>query len=258
MKHSPDIQAKVSRAYSLRLAPSAFDLPEIAVDWPALPERFFEGIDFASRHVGNNPSSPNEEFIRFVHVADGKAYATDNIFAVEYDLGEQRTHSYSLAVKGVRLLKAFGSPPSHGSVGPRPLFRWTDGRALSLAQGRSDDGKIKAILDKWQVDDLHEVDAIWRGQIVGHFSFNPVPGDDGLLEVVHDRIACGVFDGQSNTELRIETYSDRPLVFSKGPFLAAIKVATAIKYVHRGKHTCLVFRADNVRGVVASRHRVGT
>lgn len=113
MKHSANIEPGVSRSFDLPLEtlrqdiegldesrerePLTYSLPAFDGEWHPLPERFLDGIDFASRLTGSE-----------VVVAEGKAYATDNLIAVEYDTGEACPFKLTLRTEDVRAIKAFG------------------------------------------------------------------------------------------------------------------------------------------------------
>lgn len=87
MKRATNIVPSISRAYTLPLKVFDGDLLRVdapqADDWHPLPERFLEGIDFASRFTGSAPNTsrkkkkPSEaeaaKPINCVHLHDGKA-----------------------------------------------------------------------------------------------------------------------------------------------------------------------------------------
>lgn len=60
------------------------------LDWHTTPPRLVEGLKFASRYVGRLIAGSYWDWIERVHVANGKAYATDGIILVEYDVGESK------------------------------------------------------------------------------------------------------------------------------------------------------------------------
>lgn len=250
----------VSRVYRLPLAhlpvgnendPSARE-PE----WYDLPEGFLSGVTLASKYVGSRPSFPEQQFITRVHIEGGKAYATDNKLAVEIDMGGDCPLALTLSVKQVRAINAFGTAPSHAGVCERQNFRWPDGRRLALPKLSDGGGRVRAMFDRFDWNDFHAVDPSWRAQIVGHFAFKPMRENDGLLTVLPDRIIGGIFDSRADTELSIETHTDREEQFEMGVFLNAVKLATEIKFVLDGDHARLLFRGANVRGIAAPRYRV--
>jgi hypothetical protein len=259
VKHSPDIQARVSRAYTLPLETldgtlMTFDLPSAGVEWHALPEQFLSSIDFVSRHLDST-----------VYVSKGKTFAAINgTMAVEHDAGEACPFDLVLTPKEVRAIKSFGSAPTHAFAGAFPgtrqEFRWASGGRLSLPFAGASSSKaeqIAALLDSFDWNHLHEVDAIWRGQVAGHFSFKPVRGESGHLWIHPDRIVSGIFDNRPDTELPIETFADRKVVFERTVFLSVLKVATAIKFVY-GDQTHLLFRGENLRGVAIGLREVSS
>lgn len=259
MKHSPDIHARVSRAYSLPLETfggtlMTFDLPSAEVEWHALPEQFLPSIDFVSRHLDST-----------VYVSNGKTFAANNAtMAVEHNAGEACPFGLVLTPKEVRTVKSFGSAPSHAFAGALPgtrqEFRWANGSRLSLPYSDPSSSKaeqIAALLDGFDWNNLHEVDSIWRGQVAGHFSFKPVRGESGHLWIHPDRIVSGIFDSRPDTELSIETFADRKVVFERKVFLSVLKVATAIKFVY-GDQTHLLFRGENIRGVAIGLREVSS
>lgn len=83
--------------------------------WQTLPERFFDGITFASHFTGSAKGySSDREYVERVHCSDGKAFATDNQSLVEYDIGA--TPAFALESKRVAMLKSFGDAPTRISV----------------------------------------------------------------------------------------------------------------------------------------------
>lgn len=131
MKHVANIEPGVSRSFDLPLEKCdgellTYSLPAFDCDWHPLSERFLDGVDFASRLTGAE-----------VIVSDGSVYATDNLIAVEYDIGETCPFKLTLGSKEVRAIKAFGSAPSHAywsGVFRKPQkFMWSNGSRLKLA-----------------------------------------------------------------------------------------------------------------------------
>lgn len=249
MKHELSIEPSVSRTFSLPLQAFGsklvtFSLPH-ADKWHALPARFLDGIDFASRLLGSK-----------VYVADGKALTTNNKVAIEYDMAVECPVDLSLTVKEVRAIKAFGSSPSRASVLDKQQFKWANGSSLALSSSSRRDDAIIKLLDSHDWRDLHAVNEQWRAQIIGHFSFKAIRGESDLLTLFPDRIVGGIFYGRPHTELRIETHTERQVVFEKAVLLKALKVATEIKFIHDGDHCRLLFRGENLRGVAASQQRV--
>lgn len=270
MKHSANIEPVVSRSFDLPLETLrkdiegfdetrdcelvAYSLPTSDGEWHPLPEKFLDGIDFASRLTGSE-----------VVVADGKAYASDNLIAVEYDIGDACPFKLTLRAEDVRAVKAFGTSPSHafwsgGYLEPQQ-FMWSNGGRLQIPDrtlGKDIATRVRALLDGFGWNDLHEVDAAWRAQIAGHFAFKTVRNEEGLLRIRPGRIAGGVFDNRPDTELIIETFTDREVQFTKAIFFRVLKVATSIKFVYDGDRTWMLFRGENVRGVAASRYWVAS
>ncbi|WP_432448919.1 hypothetical protein [Aliiroseovarius marinus] len=260
---------EVSRVYRLPLKAfdgelMCFDAPQ-ADNWYLLPERFLEGIDFASRFTGSAPKTSRKKKkpskaeattpINCVHLHDGKTYATDNKLVIEYDTGECDL-SFSLSVRQVRLIKAFGTAPSQVSVGETAHFRWENGSSLSLCHSPNRSVDLSQLFDPHDWNDLHSISNDWQAQVIGHFSFKPVRDNDGLMQIYPDRITGGVFDNRPDTELRIETHTAHEVAFEQATLLNAIKIATEIKFVHDGDHSRLLFRGKNVRGIAASRYWV--
>jgi len=205
--------------------------------------------------------SPKWSKVEYAHVLDGKVIATNNVTIVEHDIGSCDL-ACALTVKQCRVIKACGATPTHAAVsGDSSLERnldlkWDNGNRLSLSRTRDPSSDLSDLFGYYDWDGFASVDEDWRAQVVGHFSFKPLLGNDGLLTVYPDRIAGGIFDNRPDTELRIETYSGREVAFGQATFLNALKVASEIKFVHEGDHSRLLFKSENVRGIVASRHRV--
>lgn len=259
----------VSRVFNLPLETFDSELLQADApptdDWHALPDRFLNGIDFASRFTGSAPKKSRKKKkpskaevakpIHCVHCHDGKVYATDNKLVIEYDVGEYDL-SFALSVGQVRLIKAFGAAPSLVDVGEALHFRWDNGQSLSLCHSPNRSVDLGQLFDPHDWNDLHRISDDWRAQVIGHFSFKPVRNNDGLMQIYPDRITGGVFDNRPDTELRIETHTAREVVFEQATLLNAVKIATEIKFVHDGDHSRLLFRGENVRGIAASRYWV--
>ena len=256
----------VSRVFNLPLGtsdgdPMHMDAPPTS-DWHPLPERFLEGIDFASKFIGTAKGrSAGWRKVEFAHVMSGKVFATNNLLIVEHDIGRCDL-TCTLTLKQVRMIKAFGATPTHAVVvgettSERILhFKWADGNRLSLRHSFDPASELSDLFDSYDWEGFAHVDDEWRAQVVGHFSFKPLRDNDGLLTVYPDRITGGIFDNRPDTELLIETHSGREVAFEQATFLKAVKIASGMKFIHDGDHSRLLFKGEHTRGIAASRHRV--
>ena len=274
LKHSANIEPVVSRSFDLPLetlrkdiegldeTPErellTFSLPTFDGEWHPLPERFLDGIDFASNFVGSEHSFWGGKFC-YVHVAGSKVYATSNTEMVEYDMGEACALNFELPAKQVQVIRSFGVSPSHVAVGEGFGFRWSGGQRLTMPLYTAYlADTLRQFLDGFDWSDLHDVNETWRKRIAGHFAFKTMRDQEGRLYVRPGQIAGGVFDNRPDTKLPIDTFTDREVQFPKAVFLKVVKVATSIKFVYDGDHSRLLFRGENVRGVAAARHKVAS
>jgi hypothetical protein len=225
-------------------------VPPTDTDWVALPERFLDGITFASRFSG---SSANQAFrfeiVGSVHCSNGKAYGTDNRTIVEFDMGT--APALYLTPKQIARIAQFGAPTHMSGERHCLNFKWANGNMLTVRgqviENKSD--KFCELFDAHDWDGFRKMDADWRDQIVGHFSYKPNRDNDGLIHFASDRIVGGRTDNHPDTQLTIETYVEQDVTFEQKQLLRALKVAKEFKFVH-GDASYFLFKAENVRGFV--------
>jgi hypothetical protein len=260
VKHTAKIEPGTSREFTLPLAtlerePHSFDSPE-ASEWDALPERFLDGIELSSKFIGSAKGQSLEWLeVEYAHVLGGKMIATNNRAIIEYDTGKCDL-ACTLTVKQVRMIKAFGTAPTHAAMKDALHLKWANGNSLELVQQFRPTDTLNKLFEPFDWEGFTPVDENWRAQVVGHFSFKPIRDNDGLMTIYPDRITGGVFDNRADVELRIETRTDQEVVFEQATFLDVVKVATEIKFVHYGDHSRLLVKGENLRGFAVSRQRV--
>lgn len=236
----------------------SYEPPCTETEWHALPERFLDGLIFASRFAGREKT-----YVDYLQVLGSKVYATDNITLVEYDMGAETAPYLSHTAMQVAKIKAFGDCPTHASAdAERQHLKWANGNHLAFAlENLTYPNKVEefdALFDAEEWNNFQKVDAGWRDQIIGHFSFKPMRDNDGLMYFTPDRIVGGVFDDRPDTQLTIETYTRGEVTFEQAQFLRVLKIAKEIRFVHEKDHARLLFKAENVRGIVAPQHLTKT
>jgi len=229
-------------------------VPPTDTDWVALPERFLDGITFASRFIGNANHIPERGYVERVHCADGKAFATDGQSLVEYGMGA--SPSFSLQPAKIALLKSFGEAPTQiGVEDVRQWFKWANGNYLTIGGSRSSIDeraveRICTVFDAHDWDNFRKMDSAWRDQIIGHFSYKLARENVGMIHFASDRIVGGRFDSHPDTQLSIETYVEQDVTFEQKQLLRAFKVAEEFRFVHGDGASHFQFKAANVRGMV--------
>lgn len=269
MKHVAEIEPAIRRTFTLPLelcdgALLTFDEPAAPEEWHPLPERFLPAVELASKFIGSSKGQSSGWWkVDYAHLFSGRVIATNNKAAVEIEVGQCHI-DLTLTAKQVRMIKAFGAAPSQAAYcgttdQDRSLhFGWANGSHLVFERPKPPSLDLGNLFAPYDWTGFEQVEEDWRDQVLGHFSFKPVRGNTGLVSVYPDRITSGIFDNRPDTELRVETGVGREVEFEKAIFLNAVKVAAEKKFVHDGDHSRLLFKGENVRGVVVSRHRVRT
>lgn len=219
------------------------------LDWHTTPSCLVEGLKFASRFVGRSIHGPHRDWIEHVHVANGKAYATDGLILVEYDVGESDAPYFVHDKKQIALIDSFGERPSEVATGVGTQYRWKNGSRLKLEPtNRHHDDFLREKFDEFDWTGLHTVSDEWRAQVVGQLSYKS--GKEVFAHITKDRIVCGVDEDSALTQMNIETPIDGEASIYKDQFVVGIKLASKMKFEHQPNLTVMLITAKNLRAVV--------
>jgi hypothetical protein len=101
-----------------------------------VPEGFVEAVKTAAKFIGKY--SKKLPYGQFVHIVDGKAYASNNRHIVEVEVGQTPFVSLRLSRNDIALLTRFGRNPERASVsGGHAEFTWEDGQWVRFEVGNA-------------------------------------------------------------------------------------------------------------------------
>lgn len=102
-------------------------------EWVAVPP-IMEMLKAAKPFYNKSPSSPEEEFSRFVHLVDGRIFGSTGWTAIEFTVEQTGLPGIALKPEDVAVLAAFRQEVTHISISEgRVVFRFASGEKYEAA-----------------------------------------------------------------------------------------------------------------------------
>ena len=111
-------------------------------DGSLVPEDFVEAVKTAAKFIGKySKKLPHGQF---VHIVDGKAYASNNRHIVEVDVGQTLFASLRLSRNDIAVLTRIGGNPARASIsGGHAEFTWADGQWVRIEVGDASEAFVE-------------------------------------------------------------------------------------------------------------------
>ncbi|MFY0661459.1 MAG: hypothetical protein JXR15_13280 [Shimia sp.] len=107
-----------------------------------LPDGLAEAVKTAAKFIGKySKKLPHGQF---VHIVDGKAYASNNRHIVEVEVGQTPFASLRLSRNDIALLTRIGGNPARASIsGGHAEFTWADGQWIRIEVGDASEAFVE-------------------------------------------------------------------------------------------------------------------
>ncbi len=198
-------------------------------EWVAVPP-IMEKLKAAKLFFNKAPFSQREEFLRFVHLINGRIYACTGLTAVEFMVGQTGLSGIALTPADVAVLAAFRQEVTHISISEeRVVFRFASGEKYEAALISYPAHRFeREFVKHWRMgNDLFDATAC-RKEFVELFSALPV---NSRIEV-QPRGFVGYPDDAPGykTILEADTRATETLLFKLPELLLSMKIAHKIDF----------------------------
>jgi len=216
-------------------------------DWVAVPP-IMEMLKTAKPFFSKHPAFPSEEFLRYIHLVDGRIYGSTGWIAVEFTVEETGLPGIALKPEDIAVLAAFHQEITHISVNDRRVvFRFATGEKYEAEHIFYPSDRFRRKFDKhWRMgNDLFDAKAC-RKKFVELFSALPT---NSFIEASPDGFV-GYSDGapDNKTILDANTRATETLLFKAPALILAMKVADQIDFTGGN----VTFVLGGGRGLTAS------
>lgn len=198
-------------------------------EWVAVPP-IMEMLNAAKPFVRKSPSNQREEFLRFVHLVEGRIYACTGLTAVEFTVGPISLQGIAVTPEDIAVLTAFRQEVTHISISEgRVVFRFASGEKYEASLISYPADRWRREFDKhWRMgNDLFDATAC-RKEFVERFSALPA---NSRIEV-QPRGFVGFPDDAPDykTILDADTRAIETLLFKAPELILAMKIADRIDF----------------------------
>ena len=198
-------------------------------EWVAVPP-IMDMLKAAKPFFHKSPSSPGEQFLRNIHLVEGRIYGCTGETLVEFKVGEADLPAITLSPEEIAVLAAFKQEITHISLNEeRVVFLFASCEKYEAAIIAPPSSRFRQKLDKdWLLgNDLFDATAC-RKQFIEQFS--ALPGDS-YVEVRPD----GFVGYASETDgykiiLHADTRANETLIFDAAELLLVMKIADQIDF----------------------------
>ena len=198
-------------------------------DWVAVPP-IMEMLKAAKPFFSKHPAFPSEEFLRYIHLVDGRIYGSTGWIAVEFTVGQTGLPGIALTPEDIAVLAAFYQEITHISVNDeRVVFRFATGEKYEAEHISYPSDRFRRKFDKhWRMgNDLFDATAC-RKEFVERFSTLPA---DSYIEVQPDGFVGYPDDAPGyKTILDADTRATETLLFKSHELLLSMKIADKIDF----------------------------
>ena len=223
-----------------------------------LPSDFVDGLAFLRPFV--KPRGKLAEW--WVHLLGGKLYIITNELIIDYEIGSNELQDVSFSQNAIRVLEAFGSPPSEVCQQHYRLhFGWDDGQEFLIDSDRGfmnhrsiyqpGRGYVESAADAFdrflQFNDSVEISDTARREIRRMHGGAKLAKDIFLNE--QEIVSRMSSDGKTwtlETSTPFLNNTDRVMRFDRKAFLGMIKIADEINFAT----SPVCFRHEHERGML--------
>lgn len=196
-----------------------------------------------------SPSSLGEQFLRNIHLVEGRIYGCTGVTLVEFRVGEADLPAITLSPEEIAVLAAFKHEVTHVSLNEgRVVFLFASGEKYEAAIIAPPSLRFRKKLDKdWLLgNDLFDATAC-RKQFIEQFS--ALPGHSHIEVQPDGFVGYALATDGYKIILKADTRATETLIFDAAELLLLMKIADKIDFTG-GDAT---FAHPNGRGFAASR-----